>query len=342
MGQNNFKYKIMIGIGGIGSGSFFLLNGNHTIGREESRSGRFLNKNDYCKLHIISHYVKILLGTQFKVLPIGKVGDDEIGRKLLNEMNDIDLFMDYVEIDKKYQTLYSFCFLYPDLSGGNMTTDNSASSSIDSEYVSKAEKEFAKYKGEGIALAVPEVPINARLELLELAAKYNFFSVASLTSEEISKSENLKSLEKVNLLCINREEAASILKINSTDLDAEQIVKSVSWSLSTINPNLLISVSDGKEGSYLWDGKEIIYKPSINVNVVSTAGAGDAFTSGLIAGITKGLTLSEAQDIATLTGAFSVTSPHTINKQLNKKSLIDLVQTNHLNLSENILDFLQE
>ena len=55
----------LIGIGGIGSGTFFALNGNHTLGREESRGGRFLDRRDYCKLHIISHYVRPLLGGRF-------------------------------------------------------------------------------------------------------------------------------------------------------------------------------------------------------------------------------------------------------------------------------------
>lgn len=70
---NKYKYKTMIGVGGIGSGMFFLLNGDHTLGREESRSGRLENRKDYCKLHIISHYVKTLLGKKFSVIPIGKV-----------------------------------------------------------------------------------------------------------------------------------------------------------------------------------------------------------------------------------------------------------------------------
>jgi hypothetical protein len=46
----------MLGVGGIGSGTFFLLNGEHSLGREESRSGHFIDRRDYCKLHIISHY----------------------------------------------------------------------------------------------------------------------------------------------------------------------------------------------------------------------------------------------------------------------------------------------
>ena len=79
-------YAGIIGTGGIGSGKFFMLNGDHTLGREESRSGHFLDINDYCKQHIILHYIKVLLGESFEVIPVGKVGNDDIGQILLNEM----------------------------------------------------------------------------------------------------------------------------------------------------------------------------------------------------------------------------------------------------------------
>ena len=77
------RYNGIIGTGGIGSGKFFVLNGDHTLGREESRSGHFLDINDYCKQHIILHYVKVLLGPSFEVIPVGKIGDDDIGQILL-------------------------------------------------------------------------------------------------------------------------------------------------------------------------------------------------------------------------------------------------------------------
>ncbi len=84
-------YKGIIGTGGIGTGWFFQLNGNHTLGREESRSGRFLKIHDYCKLHIILHYVRVLMGEHFRTIPIGRVGMDEPGKTLLREMEKLDL-----------------------------------------------------------------------------------------------------------------------------------------------------------------------------------------------------------------------------------------------------------
>lgn len=342
MDPKNYLYQVMIGVGGIGSGTFFLLSDNHTLGREESRSGHFLDKNDYCKLHIISHYVKVLLGQKFQVIPIGKVGNDEIGNRLLNEMKEVDLSLEYVGFEEGKNTLFSFCFIYPDKTGGNMTTDNSACSYVNEEYVLKAEKEFQIYNGKGIALAVPEVSLQARIKLLDMAALHKFFTVASFTSEEMKEIMNSKILEKVNLLCINLDEAASAVKINIKEYVSSEIIDKAVKAFTSINSNMLISITNGKYGSYIWNGSEISYMPAMKVDVVSTAGAGDAFTAGLIVGIVSKLSLRDAQELATLTGACSVTSPHTINKNLNRTQLLKIGHSGDYHLSKKVSKFLED
>jgi ribokinase len=62
-------YDIVVGTGGIGTGIFMALRGEHSLGREESRPAELLDRRDYCKLHIFSHYVQRLLGTEFPVVP---------------------------------------------------------------------------------------------------------------------------------------------------------------------------------------------------------------------------------------------------------------------------------
>ena len=57
-------YQQLIGVGGLGTGIFFALEGNHTLGRNESRPGQLLDVRDYCKLHIVIHYIAKLLGAQ--------------------------------------------------------------------------------------------------------------------------------------------------------------------------------------------------------------------------------------------------------------------------------------
>lgn len=335
------KYKVMIGTGGIGSGKFFLLNGDHTLGREESRSGNFLDRNDYCKLHIISHYVKSLLGTDFTVLPIGSIGNDDVGKRLLNEMNEIGLITSYVRKDTDKPTLFSFCFLYPDNSGGNMTTDNSASSVVDDFFVFNAKVEFINYSGKGIVLAAPEVPIKAREILLKYGTDYNFFRVASFTSEEMDSVMNSSILKNVDLLAINLDEAAHATNLDREKTDPLKLVNESIKSLRRINPKMNISITHGKSGSWILDGSDITHLPSLDLDVINTAGAGDAFFSGLISGIVAGLSLKESQQLGTLVGGASVTSPHTINKKIDRKILNELAKNAPFNISNNIQTLLE-
>jgi len=339
---DNSRYKAMIGVGGIGSGSFFLLNGNHTIGREESRSGSFINRRDYCKLHIISHYVQTLLGSEFKVIPLGLVGDDDIGYKLKDEMSATGMILDYMETSKGSPTLFSFCFIYPDGSGGNLTTNDSACSKVDAFFVEKSESEFKRFADHGIALAAPEVSLQARMKLLELATKYNFFRVASFTSEEMHSAIESDIMARIDLLAINLDEAAAAAEMSVEDNDVKSIIESAIKKFGRINEKMFISITKGKDGSWSWDGSTLHHVPIHKVNVESTAGAGDAHLAGLITGLTVGLSLQEAQKLATLVGSLSVTSPHTINKEVDRHSLRLLADKSKESIVKNVYNLLEK
>lgn len=312
------RFHAMFGVGGIGAGSFFLLNGNHSLGREESRGGRYLDRRDYCKLHIISHYVKALMGPRFAVIPIGKVGDDDVGRRLLSEMGAAGLDTRFVTVSKGHATLFSFCYVYPDGSGGNMTTDDSACSHVAPASVRAAARTMAPYAGRGIALAVPEVPLPARAELLRQASRLGFFRVAAFTSAEMKQVIRGKLLRSVDLLAINLDEAASAAGGRGSP---DSIVTAALARLRRLNPGMLVSITAGRRGSWCWDGKRLVQQPAFRVKVASTAGAGDAHLAGLIAGLTTGLTPPEAQQLAGLVAALSVTSPHTIHDGIARDSL---------------------
>ena len=336
--------RAMLGVGGIGGGTFFLLNGEHSLGREESRSGHFIDRRDYCKLHIISHYVKVLLGEDIAVLPIGKVGDDEVGQSLLKEMASAKLDMRYIQIIPGTQTLYSFCFLYPDGSGGNLTTDNSACDLVGVADVSRAEADFAAYQSHGVVLAAPEVPLAARQKLLQMGTKYSFRRVAAFTSAEIFPAIEMGLLDEIDLLALNRDEAAVVAGIQSRvgDGPPQPIVDVALIALKAINPKLQVTITAGGWGSWSWDGKNVKHVPAFPTEVVSTAGAGDAFLAGVIAGEAAGLNLQEAQELGMLVAAHSVTSPHTIDPNINRKSLRLFAVQASLALSARVDRFLSD
>ena len=223
------RYHALIGTGGIGSGMFFALDGDHTLGREESRSGHFLDRRDYCKLHIVSHYLRRLLGTGFPVIPLGMVGADEVGDRLLGEMAEVGLDTRYVGRAEGRGTLYALCLIYPDDSGGNVTENDSACAAVDADWIARAEVEFARYTGRGIALALPEVPLDARRALLALGATHGFLRVASFTTAEILELGGELITWGIDLLALNLDETAALAGVATEALDG-------GGSEATLNP----------------------------------------------------------------------------------------------------------
>ncbi len=333
------KYDIMIGTGGIGTGTFFALSGNQTLGREESRGGKFLDRHDYCKLHIISHYVHRLAGGDFQTLPLGRVGDDAAGRRLMEEMRAEGLDLSLTSIMPGEQTLDCICLLYPDGSGGNLTVTDSASGRVTPEDTRKAAPWFKNYASRGIALAVPEVPLDARLELLDLAGQYGFLRAASFSSGEMATVREASLLSRVDLLAINLDEAASLAE-TSADGEAEVIVKNTAANLCGKFPGLKLSITAGAIGSWTVDRHNIHFIATPKVEVESAAGAGDAHFSGILVGLAAGLPLAEAQWAGILAGAMSVTSPHTIHPGIDRHTLRDFAVRNSLALPAAVLDFL--
>jgi len=338
----DLRYKAMIGTGGIGSGSFFELRGNHTLGREESRGGRFLDPRDYCKLHIIAHYVATLLGPGFETIPIGMVGEDDVGARLLAEMRDTGMDLTYVASSPVAPTLFSFCFVYPDGTGGNLTTDDSASSKLDPARVTAAEPEFLRFAGRGLALAAPEVPLDTREAVLDCGTRHRFLRVASFTTEEMAAVVRSGLLHKVDLLAVNLEEAAAAADIGLDEaMRPASLVERAIGALAQLHPDLTVSVTAGPRGSWSWDGSTLTHVPRCEARVASTAGAGDAHLAGLMVGLAAGLALPHAQQLATLVAGLSVTSPHTIAKEIDRESLREFARECRAPLSDGVRSLLE-
>jgi ribokinase len=339
---SDLRFDVIIGTGGIGSGKFFVLNGDHTLGREESRSGHFLEIRDYCKQHIILHYVKVLLGECFRVIPVGKVGDDDAGKMLLEEMRETGFDVKLIEEMPNTSTLFSFCFYYPDGSGGNLTTDNSACSKVDKEYIKCVEPDLKKFGQRGIIMAAPEVPLAAREKLIDLGNHYGLFCTASFTTGEMSEAINSEILCKTDFLAINIDEASAVAGIKSAKKDSLSVVRQAIQSLMQRNSNIQVSVTTGKDGSWCWDGNELKWFPAIKADTISTAGAGDAFFAGIICGFALGLHIFDSQQLASLVAGLSVCSPDTINKQIERQSLRQFMLGSDITFSKTILNLFEE
>jgi sugar/nucleoside kinase (ribokinase family) len=254
--------------------------------------------------------------------------------------------MRYVKCSPGDQTLFSFCFIYPDGSGGNLTTDDSACARVDAAFLAQAKPEFARFAGRGVALAAPEVPLAARDRLLHLGTRYGFLRVASCVAQEMGAALEMGMLDRVDLLAANVSEAAAAAGLPSEltprSVSTAEIVKAAVARLRGINPTMLISITAGNQGSWSWDGQALTHVPAFPAEVASTAGAGDAHLAGIIAGLVAGMALSQAQELGTLTAALSVTSPHTINKEIDRRSLHTFAARIQAPICEAVRDLLRD
>ncbi len=169
---------------------------------------------DYCKLHIIFHYVSVLLGAQpsgdpFRVLPIGKVGADAAGERMLKEMSAAGMDVRFVDTATDRPTLLSVCFQYPDGAGGNITTTGSAASTLAAGDLDPAARFLASLDGGYLAICAPEVPLESRKRLLEIASRHGAFRAASFTRAEIPAARAAGMFELLNLVALNEDEASS-------------------------------------------------------------------------------------------------------------------------------------
>jgi sugar/nucleoside kinase (ribokinase family) len=336
-------YRRLVGVGGIGAGIFFALEGNHDLGRNESRPGRLLDVRDYCKLHIVAQYPTVLLGARedqgpFHVVPVGKVGIDEAGLRLRAEMERAGMDVRFVDALPGRPTLLSVCFQYPDGSGGNVTTVDSAAALVGERDVDLVERWLSP---SAMALAAPEVPLAVRRHLLRRATEKGALRVASLTTAEIPEARETGFLSVVDLLSLNEEEAAALVGEPFPRESPEPVLRRLSDLALAAHPGMRLVVTAGARGSFAFDGCGWTHAPTLPVRVVSSAGAGDALLGGVLAGLAAGLPfaantahratlaarpLASALDLGALVAAFKVTSPHTIPPDLSLDAVLDFAR----------------
>jgi sugar/nucleoside kinase (ribokinase family) len=338
--RDHLPYRAVIGVGGIGSGLLLALEGNHDLGRNESRLARLMPVRDYCKLHIITHYLAALLnaggsGSSFHVLPIGRVGNDSEGLRLKTEMAEIGIDTEYVEIAEGKQTLFSICYQYPDQTGGNITTSESAASFLTNKDIDQIIPLLESYGNGWIALAVPEVRLEVRNHLLKLATSYHGFRVASFASAEMQEARAADIFSYVDLLAINEDEAAALIGRAFDRRDPREFLEQCAASLTMSQPHINIVVSAGKDGVFAFADGCWSHFATLPVQAVSTAGAGDALIAGILTALVAGAPLLAATapfenvdrrlrsaiDFGILLASYSVTSPHTIHPDTSMKNL---------------------
>ena len=218
---------------------------------------------------------------------IGKVGKDELGEFFINDLsnNNISPKLTY----GANPSGHAMAFVTPD-----------------------GERTFATYLGAALELTPDDLDddIFKGYEILHVegyllqnhslleeafakASKNNMKVSLDLASFNVVE-DNLEILKKwvknnVDIVFANEEEAKAF-----TGKEPEEALN----DLAELCEVAIVKI--GKNGSMLKKGSESCTVPAIEANVVDTTGAGDAYASGVLYGIAKGLKLEQCGRIAAL------------------------------------------
>jgi len=354
-------FRRLIGVGGIGSGIFFELEGDHTLGRNESRPAQLLDVRDYCKLHIVIHYVAKLLGARpaglpFHILPVGIVGEDATGRQMLREMAEAGMDTAQVQMTGKLPTLFSVCFQYPDGAGGNLTTSKSAAAALAKSDIDEIAGLMRSDAARTIALAVPEVSLEIREHFLKLASSAGCFRAASFVAAEIKPAKSSGLFERLDLVALNEEEAGELVDCAFNPGAPESLIERCQRFVQANCPALKMIVSVGSGGAYGVTAEGWSYSPAPKVSVASTAGAGDSLLGGVLAAIAAGIPfvkkgsdkqrsnerVDSALEFGVLLASYKCQSPHTIHPEAQLESLVEFLRRSGYSFSSQIEEFFAE
>ena len=308
----------IVGTGGIGTGKIYRLEGNESLGRNETRFAHLLEQKDFCKLHIVFHYIAVLLGElvpDISVLPVGAVGDDPEGAELLRLMSEAGMDTKHIRTTPGVPTLIALCYQFPDGSGGNITERESASSKVGPKEIDEACAELKEKRL--IAAALPEVPFDTRIHLLRMGRKLGAVNAASFVTGEMEEVKKMEILPDIDILALNIDEAASLISVGGSE--TEECVQRCFRFISEKNSEMKCIITAGKEGFYAMHQAEEAHFPPLEVKLRNSAGAGDALLAGVIIGEALRLPFfpstggASALHLANCLAALSVEAPDTIN-----------------------------
>lgn len=207
------------------------------------------------------------------------LGDDDSGRRIIDHIKEEGVSDAYLQVEKNNPTNYSTVLTY------------------------KTERTILVYHD----LRAYKLPPLA-------SAKWVYFTSMGKGFEKIFRSltrylnsngtklafnpgtyqllAGRKTLEPIlritNVLILNKEEAISLVAAHPMTP-----IQDILRQLRNAGPELVV-VTDGNKGAFGFDGRNSYRMPPMPAKVVERTGAGDAFSTGLIAALAYELPLSEA------------------------------------------------
>jgi ribokinase len=234
----------------------------------------------------------------------GRVGDDAFGVRLRTELERCDVDTSRVETSRT-ETGAAIILVLP--SGENVIVISpGANGTVTAEQAAAAVSDGSP--GD-ILLCQLEVPLEATISALHNARKRGMITILDpAPAKPIPKD----ALSMVDLLIPNRTEAAGLLERNEPGSESPEAARALASELLQRGPQVVI-VKLGRHGCLVAEKGAMTEVAGHAVRAVDTTAAGDTFSGGLAAELSRGEKLPTAVRFANAAAALSVTKPGAIS-----------------------------
>lgn len=241
-----------------------------------------------------------------EVVLIEKIGHDIFGDMALESYDREGIDSRYVKRTDQCSSGIGLVYIQP--SGENTAAYfPGANKYLSAQDVNDAAKEIQDSNILYLQLEIPDEPIMAAVELVEKPGLKVILNPAP--AREIPHG----LLEEVDVLTPNQVEAFGLISEDyKEDLQLDDI-EELGKKLLNLGPSEVFLTLGSNGAFYINNYGQSIYQPSLQVEVVDTVGAGDAFNAALCVALSENLAPKEALFRACVSGALTTTKIGVIN-----------------------------
>lgn len=238
----------------------------------------------------------------FQVAMVGAVGDDDVGRQALSNLENEQIDCQWVQTISQSHTGVALIFVN-DQGENCISVVVGANGILDLNWIAKVDS--TDWFSDSIFLASLESPNSVVTELFKKARDAGSTTILNPAPAN-KESLDCGLFELTDIVTPNEGELAYLTGTNTEEIsDSEQSLLQATQELKKFGPKTVI-VTLGSKGCFVND-LEQFWVPSIPVDAVDSTAAGDTFNGALACGLIEGKSLREAIEFANLAAAKSVT-----------------------------------
>jgi sugar/nucleoside kinase (ribokinase family) len=226
---------------------------------------------------------------------ITRLGSDGTGRDILEELAREHVDTSLITTVKNGRTGYSTILTAPN-GERSILVDRGVSKTF-----KKSDLPFSRIQAQWIYLTSLGGDLSLVLAIVKHATKNGIKVAFNPGGAEVAQGLRAFDpiLRHISLLSVNLEEAQRLTGLETRD------VKKLAAPL--LRSSLTLVITDGQNGAYAFANDQNLFLRTRKVAAISRTGAGDAFGSGVVAGLMKGWNIKEALKLGLLNAESVIT-----------------------------------